>query len=144
MSYEDKSKLTKFTEPPSISNSIIKMWVLLEGSQRAVKLKADLSEAKDLDDFALILKREFEKLKKVEPEDILFLDSNNTPIRPGINLKSLSGNSTDENPLIVRYPLSNANVVVNYTFGHKPGKCKIQHTTGSLSSLREAVVEKFN
>ncbi|CAG8657943.1 552_t:CDS:1, partial [Diversispora eburnea] len=109
MSYEDKSRLTKFTERPSISNSIIKMWVLLEGSPSAVKLKADLSEAKDLDDFKSILKREFEKLKKVEPEDILFLDSNNTPIRPGINLKSLSDNSTDENPLIVRYPLSNAN-----------------------------------
>ncbi|CAG8653146.1 8983_t:CDS:2, partial [Diversispora eburnea] len=144
MSYEDKSRLTKFTERPSTSNSIIKMWVLLEGDPNPDKLEADISQVTDLADFKRILKNEFEPLKNVRPQNIVFLDSNKQPLRPGIELKSLSENSTDINPLIVRYPLSDANVVVNYTFGHKPGKCKMQHTTGSLSSLREAVVEKFN
>ncbi|CAG8586142.1 7019_t:CDS:2 [Diversispora eburnea] len=134
---------SEITERPSTPDSIIKMWVLLEGSQRAVKLKADLSETKDLDDFALILKREFEELEKVRPQDIVFLDSNNTSIRPGIDLKSLSDNSTDENPLVVRYPLTNANVVVNYSYRHKHGSTEIPHTSGSLSLLKEVIKEKY-
>ncbi|RHZ87655.1 hypothetical protein Glove_33g80 [Diversispora epigaea] len=144
MSYEDKSRLTKLTERPSISNSIIKMWVLLEGKLDAVKLRADLSESKDLDDFKRILKNEIVLLKNVGPEDILFLDSNNTPLRPGIDLKSLSDNSTDINPLIVRYPLSNANIIVNHSYGDKHGSAEIPHTSGSLNLLREIVKRKYD
>ncbi|RHZ77335.1 hypothetical protein Glove_181g12 [Diversispora epigaea] len=117
--------------------------VLLEGSQRAVKLKVDLSDAKDLDDFVLILKRVFEELENVRPQNIVFLDSNNTPILPDTCLQSLVNDTAAKNPFIIRYLLSKKNVVVNYTYRHKQGKCKIQHTTGSLSSLREAVVERF-
>ncbi|RHZ69304.1 hypothetical protein Glove_284g64 [Diversispora epigaea] len=144
MSYEDKSRLTKFTERPSISNSIIKMWVLLEGDPDPDKLKADISEVTDLADFKSIVKNEFEPLKNVRSGNIVFLDSNNTPIRPGIDLKSLSDNSTDTNPLIVRYPLSKENIVVNYSYGHKHGSTEIPHTSGSLSLLREIVKRKYD
>jgi len=74
-------------------------------------LKADLSEVEDLDDFTPILKREFEELKNVKnQEDIVFLDNNNnTLLPPDTSLQTLAYNTTARTPLLVRYPLSNAN-----------------------------------
>ncbi|CAG8598612.1 8720_t:CDS:2 [Diversispora eburnea] len=123
MSYEDKSKLTKFTERPSTSNSIIKMWVLLEGDLNSDKLEADISQVTDLADSQ-------ERVRTVKKY------RNNTSILPGTCLQNLVNDTTAKNPLIVRYPLLKEN-------GHKPGKTKIPHNTGSLNLLREAVVEKF-
>ncbi|CAJ0921502.1 13238_t:CDS:2 [Entrophospora sp. SA101] len=120
------------TNKSSCPNSIIKMWVLLEGQPRAIKLKADLSEVEDLDDFAPILKREFEELKNVKNQNIVFLDNNNTLLSPDTCLQTLAYNTTAKTPLLVRYSLSNAN-----------SKCKIPHTSGSLSLLREEVVKRF-
>ncbi|CAJ0633529.1 16486_t:CDS:2 [Entrophospora sp. SA101] len=70
------------TNKSSCPNSIIKMWVLLEGKPKAIKLKADLSEAKDLEDFIPILKREFEELKNIKNQNIVFLDNNNNTLIP--------------------------------------------------------------
>ncbi|CAG8621759.1 7222_t:CDS:2 [Ambispora gerdemannii] len=144
MSNEDKSKLTKFPERPSTTNSIIKMWILLEGEPDRVKLEADISQVADLNDLKDILRDEFEELKGVKKQKIIFLDNNNIPLLADTRLQSLKDNTTAKAPLVVRYPLSKENVVMNFTYVHKQGKCKIQHTTGSLSSLREAVVERFN
>ncbi|CAJ0766488.1 13102_t:CDS:2, partial [Entrophospora sp. SA101] len=113
------------TNKSSCPNSIIKMWVLLEGQPRAIKLKADLSEVEDLDDFAPILKREFEELKNVKNQNIVFLDNNNTLLSPDTCLQTLAYNTTAKTPLLVRYSLSNAN-----------SKCNIPHTGGSLKEIR--------
>src|SRR5687767_1446180 len=91
------------------SSTIVKMWVLLEGSLRAKKLIADISKIEDLDDFVSILKDEFKtKLENVEPEDIVLLDNDNALISPDTKLQTLANNTnnTAKTPLIVRYPLS--------------------------------------
>ncbi|CAG8724397.1 10621_t:CDS:2, partial [Gigaspora margarita] len=117
---------------PSSANFVIKMWIHFEGELNPVKLKADVSQVADLDDFKDILRDEFEELKNIKNQKIVFLDGNKTPLRPGIELKSLADKSTDIKPLLVRYPFSNAN-----------SKCKIPHTSGSLSLLREEVIKRF-
>ncbi|RHZ80360.1 hypothetical protein Glove_137g108 [Diversispora epigaea] len=143
MSYKDKSRLTKFTECPSISNSIIKIWVLLEGSLSAVKLKADLSKTKDLDDFKYILKREFKKLENIGLQNILFLDNNNTPIPPDTLLQSLAENTMDIKPLIIRYLISDSNIIINFKFLHNTGECKIPYSSGAWYLLQKEVKKKF-
>jgi hypothetical protein len=90
--------------------SIVKMWVLLEGSPSPLKLRADITNnVSDLDYFKVILSSEFKVLKDVEPYNIVFLDNNNMPIRPGAKLQDLAEKTTDENPLVVRYPISDVN-----------------------------------
>ena len=109
---EDKREF-EFIEHPVFPNpSIIKMWVLLEGAERARKLRADVSEVEDLDDFIYILKKDEdfkEELKNARPQNIVLLDNNNSPLRPGTELQTLAKISTDENPLVVRYPISAVN-----------------------------------
>ncbi|CAG8561801.1 23886_t:CDS:2, partial [Cetraspora pellucida] len=110
----------------------IKIWVLLEGYLDPDKLKTNISQVTDLADFKHILKDEFELLKKVRPQNIVFLNNNNIPLLPNTCLQTLADSTTAKTPLIVHYPLSNAN-----------SKCKIPHTSGSLSLLREEVVKRF-
>ncbi|RHZ50947.1 hypothetical protein Glove_487g56 [Diversispora epigaea] len=97
------------------------MWILLERSPSAVKLKVDLSKVKDLNDFKCIFKRKFED----------------------INLKFLSNNSTDKNSLAVCYLLTNANIVVNYSYEYKHSSSKISYTSDSLNLLKEVIKKKY-
>src|SRR5688572_13670994 len=86
------------------SSTIVKMWVLLEGSLSARKLRANISEVKDLDDFKCILKEEFkEELGNARPRNIVFLDNDNKPLQPDTDIQTLV--TTDEKPLVVRYPI---------------------------------------
>ncbi|CAG8604256.1 4939_t:CDS:2, partial [Ambispora leptoticha] len=116
----------------SCPSSVIKVWILLEGDPDPDKLEVNISQVTDLADFKRILKNEFEPLKKIRPQNIVFLNNNNTPLPPDTCLQTLEDSTTAKTPLFVRYPLSNAN-----------RKCKIPHTSGSLSLLREEVVKRF-
>lgn len=104
----DKKILTSFC--PSVQNTVIKMWILFEGDPNPTKLKADISEVKDLDDLKYIPKNEIEILKDVKPPNIIFFDCNDCikSIRPDTLLKPLADNKTAISPLIVRYPVSDS------------------------------------
>src|SRR5688572_23238201 len=108
---EDKREF-KFIEHPvspnkhNSSSTIVKMWVLLEGSEEARKLQADISKTVDLDDFKNILKKEFKKLENSQKKDIRILN-NNKLLRPSTDIRTLV--TTDEKPLVVRYLISSAN-----------------------------------
>ncbi|RIB18139.1 hypothetical protein C2G38_2185465 [Gigaspora rosea] len=78
------------------------------------------------------LMSEFEELKDVKNQRIVFLDYSNTTLSPDTCLQNLANNTTAKTPLLVRYPLSTAT-----------SKCNIPHTSGSLSLLRERVVIRF-
>ncbi|RIB07593.1 hypothetical protein C2G38_2273787 [Gigaspora rosea] len=120
------------TSYPSSTNLVVKIWIHFEGTPDPNKLEANISQVRDLADFKRILKNEFEPLKKVIPQNIQFLNNNNTPLLPDTSLQTLADSTTAKTPLLVRYPLSDAN-----------SKCKIPHTSGSLSLLREEVVKRF-
>ncbi|CAG8740059.1 8191_t:CDS:2, partial [Dentiscutata erythropus] len=106
------------------------------------KLKANISQVTDLADLKCILINEFELLKKVRLQTIIFLNNNNTSLSPDTCLQTLADNTTAKTPLFVRYLLSNANSNFNYL--RCSGKCKIPHTSSSLSLLQEEVVKRFN
>ncbi|RIB11386.1 hypothetical protein C2G38_2203574 [Gigaspora rosea] len=129
------------TERPG---SIIVMWVLLEGEPTAVKLKGSLSEFTDLDDFSSCLEQKFDELKNVKPQKRAYFtyDDRNVPLSPDTVLTSLT--TTASKPLVVRYPLSDANIVVNYKFLRSSGEYQMPHTSGSWSLLREAIIERFD
>lgn len=105
----DKSN-SEFIERSSFctsSNSIVKIWVLLEGSRRATKLTANISQVQDLNDFVPILQNEFKELRTVRPHNIDFIDNNNSPLRPSTDLQTLAKKVTNEKPLVIRYTSSN-------------------------------------
>ncbi|CAG8758691.1 18022_t:CDS:2, partial [Racocetra fulgida] len=89
---------------------------LTRGELRAVKLKSSLSEFKDLDDFSSCLNQNFKVLKNVESEKLLFFteEDRNTPLLPDVIITSLS--TTASRPLVVRYPLSDANTYGEWKF----------------------------
>ena len=88
----------------TLCSSVVKIWVLLEGTQSPLKLKADITS--DLDDFKEILKCKYEELTNVKPQHIVFLDSNNKQLLPDADIRTISNTATAKNPLVVRYPLS--------------------------------------
>src|SRR5947199_6490537 len=88
---------------------LVIIWVLLEGSLSPVKLKVDITRVIDLNDLKEFLIREFSKeLANVGLQSIVFLDSKNTQLSPGTGIRTLAATITDNNPLIVRYPLSDS------------------------------------
>jgi hypothetical protein len=89
------------------SNSIVKMWVFFEDLPSSIKLKADITEISDLNNFKYILKVKFKELEYVKPQNIIFLDYNNSQLLPGVNLQTLAKKVTAEKPLVVRYKMSN-------------------------------------
>ncbi|KAF0466809.1 hypothetical protein F8M41_026096 [Gigaspora margarita] len=130
---------------PTTQETIIKMWILLEGHISPRKLKADLSQVSDLEDFKDVLK-EIQVLKNVEPDDIVFLnhDDRNTLIPPGTLLQPLADNTTDTKPLVARYPISDSSIVVNFRFLRNTCKCRIPHSSGAWYLLRKKVKELFD
>ncbi|CAI2192418.1 19493_t:CDS:2 [Funneliformis geosporum] len=127
----------------SSSSIIVKMWVLLEGSPRARKLNADISKAYDLDDFVYILQEEYEELRDVRPQNIVILNNNNTQLQPDTDLQTLTKTTTAKNSLVVRYPLSNANIKGTFVYGQRQTKREIPHTSGSFSLLKALAREIF-
>lgn len=145
--YKSNSTEFEFIERSS-SNSIVKMWVLLEGSPSPIKLRTDITEVPDLNDFKQILKKEFEELENVRPQNIIFLDMNNNSILPGTDLQILANSKTDKDPLVVRYTLSNLSIKVTFKFtvnkGTNKADCHVEHTSNLFSVLQESVKEEFN
>ncbi|CAI2194594.1 7473_t:CDS:2 [Funneliformis geosporum] len=123
--------------------SIVKMWVLLEGSPRARKLNADISKAYDLDDFVYILQEEYEELRAVRPQNIVILNNNNTQLPPDTDLQTLTKTTTAKNPLVARYPISDVNIKVTFMYGQRQGKREIPHTSGSFDRLEALAREIF-
>ncbi|RIB22995.1 hypothetical protein C2G38_922836 [Gigaspora rosea] len=121
------------------------IWVLLEGHISPCKLKIDLSQVSDLDDFKDVIK-EIQVLKNVKPYDIVFLnhDDRNTPIQPGTLLKPLADNTTYTKPLVVSYPISDSSIVINFRFLCNTGTCRIPHSSGAWDLLRKKAKELFD
>ncbi|CAG8772809.1 18533_t:CDS:2 [Dentiscutata erythropus] len=93
------------SQPP---NSIITMWILLEGKKRAVQVDLDQinyeNRSLNLDRLTLVLKEEFNELLNIERSDIEFFSLNGhntlTPLRSGTLLTEIV--TTDIAPLVVR------------------------------------------
>ena len=86
------------------------MWVLLEGDSSPVEVDVDqsnyTSKKFNLDRFVPILQERFPNLKDIRPTRIEFFngDDRTEPLKSGTILTE--DTTTDENPLVVRYPLS--------------------------------------
>jgi hypothetical protein len=86
-------------------------WILLENEQRPLQYKfsfgPDISNP-NLNDLAVSLQAQKDKLKRVELGNVLFftIDDRVNSIRPGTTLRELGSHNNDVNPLVVRYPLS--------------------------------------
>src|SRR5688500_8544198 len=110
MTDKDKREF-EFIEHPVFPNkynsscsilTIVKMWILLEGSPDSEELKADITHVKNLNDFKDVLIKEFDDvLKNIKRRNIVLFDNNNTPISPDTKLQTLA-NNTAITPLVVR------------------------------------------
>jgi hypothetical protein len=87
------------------------MWVLLEGASKPSKIKADISEVLDLEDFKYVLMDEFEILRNAGQQNIVFFTIHDpeTLLPPSARLHPFAGNTTDQEPLVIWHPLSNIN-----------------------------------
>ncbi|PKY32910.1 hypothetical protein RhiirB3_493389 [Rhizophagus irregularis] len=126
----------------SCPNFIIKMWIYPEGAPRAIKLKADVSLVEDLDDLAGVLTQEINVLRNLDPQQFVFLDNENRRLASGTDITLIR--TTDKVPLIVRYQLSDRRISVDFRYSRKSGSCKIPHSSGSFSLLKEEVMKQFN
>ena len=91
------------------SSTIVKMWVLLEGSPDPEQLEADITHVKILNDFKQVLIDEFDdELKNIKKRNIVLLHNNNT-LKPNEDVQILANTATAESPLVVRYPISAVN-----------------------------------
>src|SRR5437868_3798548 len=107
MTDTDKSKFHSSTLnmfPSSCPNSIIKMWIYPEGGARPIKLKANISQVRDLDDLTKVLTNEINVLKNADPQQLVFINNENRPIDLNVGISLIE--TTPIEPLIVRYPLS--------------------------------------
>ncbi|CAB4382743.1 unnamed protein product [Rhizophagus irregularis] len=87
------------------------------------------------------LKKEFDELEHVGRNKIeCFLGD--TSLRSGTILTE--DTTTDENPLVVRYPLSETSIEANLRFvNNRKEVCTIEHTTGSFNKLQIEAKARF-
>ena len=85
------------------------LWILLEGKPRPQHLRS-LSFTTDTDpnlsDLAFRLGQILCRLASVDASDLELLDSDHTELPSGTTLRVMEQNTSDTNPLVVRYPLS--------------------------------------
>ncbi|CAB5395023.1 unnamed protein product [Rhizophagus irregularis] len=123
------------------------MWVLLEGDTRPAEVYVDqknyASREFNLDRLVPILKKEFPKLlQDVRSTQIEFFNNNDrTSLNCGMTLTN--DNTSFENPLVVRYPLSDSNINVKFRHVHKVAYCQIPHSSGSFYLLQREALAKF-
>ncbi|CAG8449284.1 6786_t:CDS:2 [Scutellospora calospora] len=124
---------------------IIKMWVLLEDHPGPHKLKADLLQVSDLEDFKDVLKEKIQVLKNIEADDIEFLnhDDRNTLIPLDIPLKPLAAKIMAIKPLVICYLISDSSILINFRFLLNTGKWRIPHSSGAWDFLRKKAKELF-
>ncbi|CAB4383215.1 unnamed protein product [Rhizophagus irregularis] len=131
----------------SPETSIVTMWVLLEGDPRPVEVDVDqrnyASRKFNLDRLVPILKKEFPKLlQDVRSTQIEFFNNNDrTSLNCGMTLTN--DNTSFENPLVVRYPLSDSSINVTFRHIHKVAYCQIPHSSGSFYLLKREAIAKF-
>jgi hypothetical protein len=91
------------------NTQVYSLWIILEEKSRPQHLR-NLSFTTDTDpdlsDLALHLGQVLNQLASIDAFDLEFLDSNRTELRRGITLRVMEQNTSDKNPLVVRYPLS--------------------------------------
>ncbi|GBB87493.1 hypothetical protein RclHR1_13990003 [Rhizophagus clarus] len=88
----------------------------------------------------VLLEARVQTLKKVQSENIVFLDNSNTPHLSDLALQTLVTNNSVKTPFVVRYPISNKNSKVKLMWGNRKRERKILHT----SDLYSFAKEKFN
>ncbi|CAI2184180.1 9587_t:CDS:2, partial [Funneliformis geosporum] len=130
------------------TNSIIKMWVLLEGDSSSVKyniLPNDYITKPDLGDLKLNPISKIKALKDVEPGklEIFSYEDRINPLRQSTSLESIVGKITDINPLVIRYPLSSSTVILRCNLSNSSVKIIRPHTSGLWYLVRSAIEKKF-
>ncbi|RUP47205.1 hypothetical protein BC936DRAFT_146018 [Jimgerdemannia flammicorona] len=133
------------------------LWIQLENKKRPYQhTVADVNQ--NLDDLATEICEK--KLKNIDPEDLEFYgdydeteyedesdesgeteDENDRPLRSDIQLKHLKTSALA--PLIVRYPLSNVRVHIQYNLSTSKGSVTLPHSTGLYYKLRQEVYQTF-
>ncbi|CAG8645830.1 5617_t:CDS:2 [Cetraspora pellucida] len=108
--------MTNASQPP---NSIIIMWTLFEGKNRAVQVDLNQTNYKDrslnLDRLTLVLKEEFNELQNVLLKNFPSMTTIHSPLRSGTLLTEIV--TTNMSPLVVRYTFSNATI---WAYNFKP------------------------
>ncbi|CAG8474629.1 324_t:CDS:2 [Paraglomus occultum] len=115
------------------------LWILPEGRKTASECPSAYIEPDSmLDKLARRLCKSQKYLKDIDPHDIEFFsyDDRIHPIRMSTPLSDL--NTTDSNPLVFRYPLSENIVVTNVRFLRSSIKVRVPHSTGTWYMLVDA------
>ncbi|CAG8512006.1 7490_t:CDS:2, partial [Paraglomus occultum] len=88
--------------------------------------------------------RNFSALKDITPGNLQVFANNDCsePLSPGTLLSSL--NMTGKSPLVIRYPLSNDNIVAHISFSRSSIGTIVGHTTGAWFVLRAETKENFD
>ncbi|CAG8511274.1 501_t:CDS:2 [Ambispora leptoticha] len=154
MSSEDKKCPGSLNKNLNSSpNSVITMWVKLEGNPDFEKFtvnKNDYPDNPTVHDLKTLLRRRFDELANISEGKIqvftLSDPGNPQVLSPKTTLESLS--ITNSTELLVRYPLSDLSIKVNCRFTANKcvnkGECCIPHSSGSFSLLQECVKTEFN
>jgi hypothetical protein len=91
-----------------MNTQVYSLWILLEG--KIPRYLRNLSFTTDTDpvlsDLALCLKQVLDQLASIDASDLRFLDSDRTVLPSGSTLRVMEQNTSDANPIVVRYPLS--------------------------------------
>ncbi|CAG8602839.1 10257_t:CDS:2 [Ambispora leptoticha] len=120
------------------------LWILPEGHKSPFKYSKEYIQAdSDLVDLRSSLCQHQKFLKDVEPSNIEFFsyDNRNESLSEGMLLKDLTTTATT--PLIIRYPVSNSNVVVRCNLSTKWFRCDFPHSSGLWYLIRASCQEKF-
>ncbi|CAB4418382.1 unnamed protein product [Rhizophagus irregularis] len=123
---------------------VVKLWVLIE-NENPVKLSVKWKITDPEPDLADIEPRLCEKevLSDVQPESLEFFRYGDriTPICPGTLVSTL--NTTDQDPLVVRYPLSDSQVVVRCNLFTTWYKKRFPHNSGLWYLIRHEAETKW-
>ena len=95
-----------------MSHQVYSLWILLEGHPRSILLEDitfNLKRDANLSDFAPKLINRFNELAQINELDLEFFnyDARTKSLRSGTTLKVVEQDTSDEKPLVVRYPLTN-------------------------------------
>ena len=89
------------------NTQVYSLWILLEGTTSPELLDLSFTTADpNLSHLARRLGQILDHLASVYASNFEFFDSDLTKLRRGITLRAIEQNTSDTNPLVVRYPLS--------------------------------------
>ncbi|CAG8767676.1 4779_t:CDS:2, partial [Ambispora leptoticha] len=120
------------------------LWILSENHKSAVKYPKKYIQAdSNLDDLRSSLCQHQKFLKDVEPSNIEFFsyDNRNEPLREDMLLKDLT--TTDVAPLIIRYPVSDSDIVFRCNLSTRWFRCSFPHSSGLWYLVRAYCHKNF-